>query len=541
MEETMTVQNRIHLRKSLLAGALAAATLVSLPFSSAIAQESNTLVIARDMDLNSLDPNRAFCDTCQIYLSSVYDRLVDLAPDNKTIEPLLAASWDINDDQTQFTFHLDPAAKFADGSPVEAKDVKWSFERLKNLKGNASFMMDGVTSIETPDEKTVVVKLENPNSEFLGILAAPYTSVINSDVASENGASAAEGADSSDTADAWFQSHSAGSGPFVLKSYRPDNELRLARNDNYWRDEKAKVTEVVISETKDAVTQAQRLQGGDVDIAMQIDPDTAKNIPTDEITIKSVPSFNFVYLGVSPGAKNLPVPFTPKVREAISLALDYEGIINLTVGGEGKKQAAPIPNGFPGTEDLPLPERNVDKAKQLLEEAGVKDGFTVDAIFPNTNTYGVDFAILMQKVQQDLAEVGIQINLKPVEFSVWRETINSDGIPITAVYYAPDYYGSGQYVQYFSMTKGSPWAKRAGAERDPSVYNPEEAEELAKALATSGEESAKHFAVIAKDMIADKVIMPLVSPNLILAYRNNISGVRYSACCNLPLVEISRK
>jgi peptide/nickel transport system substrate-binding protein len=130
MEETMTVQNRIHLRKSLLAGALAAATLVSLPFSSAIAQESNTLVIARDMDLNSLDPNRAFCDTCQIYLSSVYDRLVDLAPDNKTIEPLLAASWDINDDQTQFTFHLDPAAKFADGSPVEAKDVKWSFERL---------------------------------------------------------------------------------------------------------------------------------------------------------------------------------------------------------------------------------------------------------------------------------------------------------------------------------------------------------------------------------------------------------------------------
>jgi peptide/nickel transport system substrate-binding protein len=147
----------------------------------------------------------------------------------------------------------------------------------------------------------------------------------------------------------------------------------------------------------------------------------------------------------------------------------------------------------------------------------------------------------MQKVQQDLAEVGIQLNLKPVEFSVWREKINSDGIPFTAVYYAPDYYGSGQYVQYFSMTKGTPWAKRAGAERDPSVYNQDEADQLAKALATTGEESAKHFAAIAKDMIADKVIMPLVSPNLILAYRNNVSGVRYSACCNLPLAEISRK
>jgi peptide/nickel transport system substrate-binding protein len=538
MEEPVTVSKRIH---PLLAGAMATAVLLSLPFSPAVAEGQNTLVIARDMDLNSLDPDRAFCDTCQIYLSSVYDRLVDLAADNKTIEPLLAASWDVNDDQTKFTFHLDPAAKFADGSAVEAKDVKWSFERLKNLKGNAAFMMDGVTSIEAPDEKTVVVTLDKPNSEFLGILAAPYTSVINSDVASKNGANAAEGADSSDTADTWFQSNSAGSGPFVLKGYRPDSELRLVRNDNYWRNDKAKVGEVVISETKDAVTQAQRLERGDVDIAMQIDPDTAKNVPTDDITIKSVPSFNFVYLAVSPGAKNLPVPFTPKIREAISLALDYDGVIDLTVGGDGKKQASPIPNGFPGTDGLPLPERNLDKARKLLEEGGAKDGFTADAIFPNTNTYGVDFQTLMQKVQQDLAEVGIQLNLKPVEFSVWREKINSDGIPFTAVYYAPDYYGSGQYVQYFSMTKGTPWAKRAGAERDPSVYNQDEADQLAKALATTGEESAKHFAAIAKDMIADKVIMPLVSPNLILAYRNNVSGVRYSACCNLPLAEISRK
>ena len=524
-----------------LAGLLVSAVLLAGSGTIAAAQDTNTLVVARDMDLNSLDPDRAFCDTCQIYLSSVYDRLLDLAPDNKTITPLLATKWQVNDDQTEFTFNLDPAAKFADDSPVEAKDVKWSFERLKNLKGNAAFMMDGVTAIETPDDKTVVIKLEKPNSEFLGILAAPYTSVINSDLASKNGASAAEGADSSDTADAWFQSNSAGSGPFTLSSYSPDSELRLARNDKYWGGKKAKVSSVVISETKDAVTQAQRLERGDVDIAMQIDPDTAKNVPTDDVTIKSVPSFNFVYLAVSPGAKNLPVPFDPKIREAISLAIDYEGIINLTVGGDGKKQASPIPNGFPGTSGLKLPERDLDKAKKLLSEAGAGDGFTVDATFPNANQYGIDFLTLMQKVQQDLSEIGIKLDLKPVEFSVWRETINGDGIPVTAVYYAPDYYGSGQYVQYFSMTKGTPWAARAGAERDPSVYNEDESEGLAKALATSGSESDGHFAKVAQDMIDDHVIMPLVSPNLILAYRKNVSGVRYSACCNLPLAEISRK
>ncbi|MFM9857214.1 ABC transporter substrate-binding protein, partial [Pseudoxanthobacter sp. M-2] len=100
------------------------------------------LVIARNMDLDSLDPHRGFCDTCQIYFSNVYETLVALGVDNKSIGPNIATSWEVNADATQFTFKLDPAAKFSDGSPVEAKDVKWSFERLKAVKGNPSFMMD---------------------------------------------------------------------------------------------------------------------------------------------------------------------------------------------------------------------------------------------------------------------------------------------------------------------------------------------------------------------------------------------------------------
>src|SRR5262249_52243066 len=70
--------------------------------------DSKPLVIARDMDLNSLDPSRAYCDTCQIYLNAVYDTLLTIAPDNHTLKPVLAQSWESNADQTQFTFHLDP-------------------------------------------------------------------------------------------------------------------------------------------------------------------------------------------------------------------------------------------------------------------------------------------------------------------------------------------------------------------------------------------------------------------------------------------------
>lgn len=524
----------------LSAGLAAATMLAGVATAPAFAQGADTIVIARDMDFDSLDPARSFCDTCQIYLSSTYQRLVDLDKDNKTIIPLLATKWELNADQSEFTFHLNPDAKFSDGSPVEAKDVKWSWERLKNIKGGAAYMMDSVASIETPDEHTVVAKLTAPNSEFVGVLTAPYTGVINSDVAIENKANADADADKTDQAEPWFLANSAGSGPFVLVSYKPDDELRLKRNDAYWGTKPA-AGEIVIRETKDAVSQSQMLESGDADIAMQIDPDTAKNVTSADVTIETVPSFNFVYVVLSPGAKGLPHPLTPKIREAIAHAIDYDGVIELTVGGAGKRQASPIPNGFPGSESLTPVAHDLDLAKKMMADEGVADGFTLQSIFPNVNQYGVDFTVMMQKVQQDLAEINVKLELQPVEFSVWREHVNGDGIPVTAVFFAPDFFGSSQYPQYFGMMEGTSWSKRAGAKNDPSVLNPAEAEGLKLALATGGAESAKHFGEVGEAMMKDYVILPLVSPDLVLAYRKNITGVRYSACCNLPTAELARK
>jgi len=525
-------------RRTMLAAATVLAGL-GLAGPAAMADDK-PLVIARAFDFNSLDPARAWCDTCQIYLTNVYETLIGLDADNKTLKPRLALSWEANADQTQFTFKLDPDAVFSDGSPVEAKDVKWSWERLHNVKGGPSFMMDGVKSIEAADAHTLVVTMEAPNSEFLGILTAPYTGAINSDVAIANGANADADAEKTDTADPWFLANSAGSGPYMLASYKPDDELRFTANPNYKRT-KVNISEVVLKHTKDAVAQAQMLESGAADVAMQIDPDTAKNLPADKVTATTVPSYNFLYVAASPGAKGNKVPLSKEIREAISLALDYDGIIEFTTGGAGKPQAAPIPNGFPGTANLPLPQRDLAKAKELMAAAGQPNGFEIDATFPNMNVYGVDLSLLMQKVQQDLGEIGIKANLQPVEFSVWRTQIRGDGIPLTAVFYAPDYYGSAQYVQYFAMIDGNPWWKRAGGATDPSVTNPKEADLLKQALAAPDADKEALYEQIGMQMIADKVIMPVVSPNLVLAHRNDITGVRYSACCNLPIDEIARK
>ncbi|MET3578178.1 peptide/nickel transport system substrate-binding protein [Mesorhizobium robiniae] len=502
--------------------------------------QDQPLIIARHLEINSLDPSRAFCDTCQIYLSSAYQGLVSLAADNKSIEPLLATSWEVNADQTVFTFKLAPNAVFSDGSPVESKDVKWSYERLKNIKADASFMMSLVKSIDTPDPKTVVVTMESSNSEFIGVLTAPYTVIINSDVAAAAGAKADADASTTDTAEGWFLANSAGSGPYVLKSYAPDDELRFVRNDKFWGKAPA-IGEIVIDETADAVSQAQMLQSGAADIAMQVDPDTSKTISSPDVAIKTVPSYNFIYVMFSPGAEGNKVPLTKEVRQALAYAIDYDGIIQFTVGGEGKPQASPIPNGFPGTADLPMPKQDLEKAKSMLAAAGLADGFELDVTVAQLNVYGVDLVLLMQKVQQDLARVNVKLNIQPVASAVWREQVASPGVPFSARFYAPDYFGSAQYVQFFGMIPDSFWLTRAGQKGKVDLLNQKETDLMKKAMAASDAERDGIYHEIALQMIEDKIIVPVVSPNLVLAYRSNIEGVRYSACCNLPLSELSRK
>jgi peptide/nickel transport system substrate-binding protein len=497
------------------------------------------LVIARDMDLSTLDPARSFCDTCQLYLTAVYQTLIGLDPaDNTTFVPRLATGWEGNAENTQFTFKLDPNATFSDGSPVEAADVAWSWLRLRNIDASASFLLASIDTIDTPDAQTVVVNLKFPDSAFLAKANAPYTVILNSEVAIENGANADEDAEVTDTSEEWFLSNSVGSGPFVLVSYTEGDELKLARNENFWA-EGPFFEEVTVRQVQDAVTQRQLLETGDVDIAMQIDPDTASGISSADVLVNFVDSFNFVYIAMAEGATT-DVPLTADIREAIKLSIDYQGMIDVTVGGKGSIQASPIPNGFSGTKNLPLPERDLDRARELLDAAGVGDGFSIRAAYPTFNVYGVDFTTMMQKVQIDLADVNIDLDLVPLEVSVWvDEWFSDEGIPLTAVYYAPDHTDSIQYIEYFGQVPGSRWAEQANPGGDP-VIDEVQVQLQSDALAATGAEKEALYQQLAELMIEQKIVLPMVNPNLVLARRADIVGVHYSACCNLELGLVSR-
>ena len=517
---------------------LSVAALLAFAGLEAAAQTEQGVIIARDMDLNSLDPARGFCDTCQIYLSAVYARLVDLDSDGKTIVPMLAESWEADAAQKEFTFHLRKDAVFSDGSPVEAKDVVWSLDRLRHITAGAGYLLAGVETLVAQDGHTVVIRMKDSNSELLGLLSAPYMGIVNSDIVAAEGGRADETADTADTAEAWLMANSAGAGPFVLESYVPGESLRLKRNEAYW-GEKPAIEGAALLQTAESASQLQLVQTAAADLAMQVDALTAGRVASDPaVAVSSMPSQALVYIALSPGAKANDVPLTAKVREGIAHAIDYDALIELTVEGKGHRLASPVPLDFPGGSGHDLPAYDPALARKLLDEGGAPAEFTLQAAFPNVRQYGVDFTLMMQKIQMDLAAVGIKIVLEPLEFPVWRERVNGDGIPMTAVFFVPDFYGSSQYFGYFGMVDGTVWHKRAGGASDPALAHPDGQDILKRALSTSGAESEAAFAELSAIMAQDRIILPIVAPDTILVSNPALQGARISACCNLVLGEL---
>lgn len=515
--------------------AVAGLAACSAPPTSSSGSDSGEIILGRTMDVSTLDPERSLCDSCQIFNGAVYDTLLAATTADGALEPLLAEKWEANDDNTEFTFTLDADAVFSDGSAVEAKDVKWSFERLKNLKGDPSYFMAGVKSVEASDALTVIVTTESSNSAFFSVVTAGYTGIINSDVASENGATADEDAATTDKAEQWFLKNSAGAGQYVLDSYEEGSQLVLAANENYWGAQKPNFQKVVIKDVPDAATQLQQLQQGDIDVAMQLSFDTLDQIESDtNLTSEVVDTYNYVYLGVGPGAAGAPAALKDeRVREALRKAIDYDTVIDATVAGKGSKQASAIPNGFEGSDGLDLPEYDPEGAKALLAEAGAS-GLKLEATYPTFTIYGVNFSTMFQSVQQSMKAAGIELTLNPLDYTAWGGKFGAGELPFTAVYFAPDHPDAVQYFQYFSLAKDSSWLGYSGMDE-----NPAETKGVAKALSETGAAREKTYTALGQDMIDDAIILPVVNPQVILAGGSTVTGNNYHVTRNIDLRELA--
>ena len=258
--------------------------------------------------------------------------------------PSLAESFEASEDATEFTFTLRGDAVFSDGSPVEAADVAFSLNRVREVKGNGSFLMAGLTA-EAVDASTVRIISEQPNPAVPRIVTAPTMGIVNSDVVIENGGTDQPGADADDTAEEFLNSTSAGSGPYILESFSTTTETIVARNPEYVGPSPATFDRIVFRNT-DVTTQAIDVQNGNADIVLDLASDQLAPLRGAEgLTIDEDASPNIYFLFANANPEVSEVTSNPDFVEAVRYGLDYAGIVELA--GEGSVQApGMIPTHF---------------------------------------------------------------------------------------------------------------------------------------------------------------------------------------------------
>lgn len=378
--------------------------------------ELKTLIVGLDLHSTSLDPANNVEVPSAVANFATYQQLVQITADNwHEPAPLLAKSWDISDDGLTYTFYLDENARFNSGNPVTAEDVRFSLMRLKNFQGPPSWFLSLVDSIEVVDDLTVKINISTPSVAFLKILGIAYTSIYESAVVKANGGSDAEDAPTTDTATAFLDQNSPGSGPYILTRWTPRYEIVLEKNPNYWGPgPKPQLDQIIFRQVDDHTTAFQMLLRGDMDILLNADMDLldqAESNPDLKALLLETLDQRWMELTCDP---ELSEPLgDQRVRQAIEYALDRDGIIEVAESGVGRKQPSIIPLGMPGVDPAMTRERDLEKARALLVEAGYGDGANIELTYPTA----VNFAQIAAKIQSDLAEAGINLELTPMDYS----------------------------------------------------------------------------------------------------------------------------
>ncbi len=496
----------------------------------------DVLIVARSLDIRTLDPGRQYEITSPMIVHAAYETLVTFAGTDYTkVVPNLAERWEISDDGLTYTFYLRPNVKFHTGNTMTAKDVKFSFERLRNLKDNPAWLMDVVDKIEVVDDLTVKITLKEPNAAFLAMLVSPNFSVLDSEAVKAHGGTSAEDADKTDTATEWLDQNSAGTGPFILKGWTRGVEVVLERNPDYWRGP-AKLSKVIVKDVRDPATQRMMIAGGDIDVAMNLDVDLIQAYKQEGGQVVEGNTMDMVYMAMTTNPE-ISEPLSKKeARQAVAYAIDYDGIINDLMRGAAIRLPSIIPVGLLGTDpNLGYPH-DPAKAKELLAKAGYPDGFTVKMVYPNrTFAGGLAAETLAAKIQADLAEVGIKLELEPREPVAHLADYRAGKLAMTISPWTPDFLDPHGWAIPFAV-KGGSAAKRV-------YYDNPKASELAiqAGKITDPEKRAQMYLELQKIMLDDAAFIGLIQPKVLIAVRPNVKGYVFNPVWWVDFYEISKE
>ncbi|HWI53350.1 MAG TPA: ABC transporter substrate-binding protein [Symbiobacteriaceae bacterium] len=385
-----------------------------------------TMVLAYSDGGTTVDPAMANDLTSDTLTLAVYDTLVQFGvkeeggkqvADTVNIKPMLAESFTPSADGKSYTFKL-RKAKFQNGDPVTAEAVRWSYERLYNIGASGKFLFQtaGIkdpSSIKVIDEQTIQINLEAQTPTFLQVLALYNWAVLNPKIGQEKGndwlAKNAEG---------------TGSGPFKLVSWNPATEAVLEANKDYWAGA-PKVDKMVIKFIKEDSNRLMLLQSGDADLAIEIPPKDVTSLQANQnLVVRSDASGRILYFLLNTAVK----PFdNKKVRQAVSYAIPYKDLTDKVMYGQAKQAKSPLPSFMPMYDgSFWKYDTNLDKAKQLLAEAGLPNGFEFTFLLGSGFSDWEQDAVL---IQDSLAKIGVKMNIQRMQRSEFLQVIKKQDTP----------------------------------------------------------------------------------------------------------------
>ncbi|MDO9210638.1 MAG: ABC transporter substrate-binding protein [Deltaproteobacteria bacterium] len=375
--------------------------------SEALAQKpiyGGTLTIALSAEPPGLDPTTSPAATIKrVVHYNMLEGLLKVDRNGKVV-PALAKSYNISKDGREYTFNLYQGIKFHDGSPCTAEDVKFSFERLldpKTAAVNRKYYM-GVESIQVINPLTVKFKVKKFDSNFLFNVARGDAVIVSRQAIDR------------------LKSQPVGTGPFRFVEWKRGDSVVMVRNPDYYVKGIPYLEKVVFKFIPDPSAQLAALRAGDVDVlAYDLSPENAPMLEKDpRFKVLKGHTTTDVIMAINNSRK----PFNdPRVRQAITLAIDRKAIIEGAVAGYGSPIGSHMDPTNPYYIDLSgLYPYNLEKAKKLLAEAGYPNGFEAVLKLPEPYAYARRSGEI---IADQLSKVGIKLTLEVIQWGQWIDRI----------------------------------------------------------------------------------------------------------------------
>lgn len=357
-----------------------------------------SVVVGVQQDIDSLDPHKATAAGTKEILFNIFEGLVKV-DENGSLIDAVASAHTISQDGLVYTFTLRDNVKFHNGNTVTVEDVKYSLERVSGLLDGTALIstLSTIQSVDIIDEQTVQVTVGSANTELIYSFVAAIIPT-------------GSGEDAEGTP--------IGTGPFSFVSYKPQEGIVLKKHAEYWQEGLPYLDEVTFKIINSPDTALLDLQGGSIDIYPYLTDSQANELKAD-FQVLTAPSNVVQALFLNNAEEPLN---NVKVRQAICYALDKNSVNEFVMGGNGTLiSSAMLPtlkDFYVDLNDTYGADANIEKAKQLLKEAGYADGIDLEITVPSNYEVHVQTA---EVVAEQLKAAGINATINPVEWNTWLE------------------------------------------------------------------------------------------------------------------------